>query len=54
VLEQAQLIERETDAQWRLCRIRGRPLREAHAWIERYRRFWEERLDQLVDFLEKP
>lgn len=54
VLEQAQLIERETDAQWRLCRIRGRPLRDAHAWIERYRRFWEERLDQLVDYLEKP
>lgn len=54
VLEQARLIEREADAQWRLCRIRARPLRDAHAWIERYRRFWEERLDQLVDYLEKP
>ena len=54
VLERAQLIERETDAQWRLCRLRARPLRDAHGWIERYRRFWEERLDQLVDYLEKP
>ena len=54
VLEQVQLIERETDAQWRLCRIKGRPLRAAHAWIGRYRRFWEARLDQLADYLEKP
>jgi DNA-binding transcriptional ArsR family regulator len=54
VLERARLIKREADAQWRLCRLKGRPLRAAHAWIERYRRFWEERLDQLVEYLEKP
>jgi len=52
VPEHAQLIEREVDAQWRLCRIKGRPLREASEWLERYRRFWEESLDRLVEYLE--
>jgi DNA-binding transcriptional ArsR family regulator len=53
VLEHAGLIEREADAQWRMCRLKGRPLREAHGWLERYRRFWEESLDRLVEYLEK-
>jgi DNA-binding transcriptional ArsR family regulator len=53
VLERAGLIEREVDAQWRLCRIRGRPLREAHEWLAPYRQFWEESLDRLVDYLGK-
>lgn len=53
VLARAGLIEREVDAQWRLCRLKGRPLREAHGWLERYRRFWEESLDRLVEYLEK-
>lgn len=52
VLEKAQLIERQVDAQWRLCRIKGRPLREASEWLDRYRRFWEESLDRLVEYLE--
>ncbi len=52
VLERAQLIERQVDAQWRLCRLRGRPLREASEWLERYRRFWEESLDRLVEYVE--
>jgi DNA-binding transcriptional ArsR family regulator len=53
VLERAGLIEREADAQWRMCRLKGRPLREAHGWLERYRRFWDESLDRLVEYLEK-
>jgi NAD(P)-dependent dehydrogenase (short-subunit alcohol dehydrogenase family)/DNA-binding transcriptional ArsR family regulator len=53
VLEQAGLIEREVDAQWRLCRLKGRRLREAHRWLDRYRRYWEESLDRLVEYLEK-
>ena len=53
VLANAGLIEREVDAQWRLCRIKGRPLREAHGWLERYRRYWEESLDRLADYIEK-
>ena len=53
VLQRAGLIEREVDAQWRLCRLKGRPLREAHGWLERYRQYWEESLDRLAEYLEK-
>lgn len=51
-LERAGLIERRTEAQWRLCRVRGRQLRAAHGWLERYREFWEESLDRLAEYLE--
>ncbi len=52
VLEQAGLIERSVDAQWRRCRLTARPLREANEFLERYRRYWEDSLDQLVELLE--
>jgi DNA-binding transcriptional ArsR family regulator len=52
VLESAGLIERRVDAQWRLCRLRGEAMREAAGWLERYRAFWEQSLDRLVDYLE--
>jgi len=52
VLESAGLIERRVEAQWRLCRLRGEAMREAAGWLERYRVFWEESLDRLVDYLE--
>jgi DNA-binding transcriptional ArsR family regulator len=54
VLENAGLIERRADAQWRLCSLRGEGLREAASWIESYREFWEGSLDRLVEYLEKP
>ena len=54
VLENAGLIEREVDAQRRICRLRGLGLVAAHDWIEHYRSFWEANLDRLVDFLERP
>ncbi len=51
VLERAGLITRGREAQWRPCRLEAKPLRDASHWIERYRRFWEERLDRLGDYL---
>lgn len=54
VLEQAGLIERRVNAQWRLCRLRGPGLRAAHDWLARYREFWDQSLDRLVDMLEQP
>lgn len=51
-LERAGLIERRTEAQWRLCRVRGPQLRAAHGWLEDYRAFWEESLDRLAEYLE--
>ena len=51
VLERARLIERSRRAQWRPCRLAPEPLKEVSDWVERYRRFWEERLDRLDDYL---
>jgi DNA-binding transcriptional ArsR family regulator len=47
VLEQAGLISRGRQAQWRPCRLEAEPLREATEWVERYRRFWESSFDKL-------
>lgn len=52
VLERAGLIERGREAQWRPCRLRAEPLREAAGWIDQYRRFWEEALDRLEEYLQ--
>jgi DNA-binding transcriptional ArsR family regulator len=52
VLERAGLISRGRDAQRRPCRLEGSPLRDASAWIERYREFWEASFDALDDVLE--
>ena len=51
VLEQAGLIERGREAQWRPCRLKAAPLKDAAHWIEDYRRFWEERFDRLDAYL---
>lgn len=53
VLEEAKLIERRVDAQWRVCTLRPQPLKHAVDWIEHYRRFWEASLDNLADYLER-
>jgi DNA-binding transcriptional ArsR family regulator len=53
VLERCGLIERAKHAQWRPCRLKAEPLREAADWIERYRRHWEESLDRLDEYLQK-
>jgi DNA-binding transcriptional ArsR family regulator len=51
VLERAGLIARGREAQWRPCRIRPAALKGVDAWLERYRRLWEERLDRLDVYL---
>src|SRR3989441_12232566 len=47
VLENAGLISRGRDAQWRPARLEAQRLREAATWMERYRIFWERSLDRL-------
>src|SRR5271155_1913207 len=51
VLERAGLIARGREAQWRPSRLEAGPLKEAASWIEEYRRFWEQSLDRLDDYL---
>lgn len=51
VLERAGLITTAIDAQRRPRRIEATPLKEATAWLEKYRIFWEERYDNLEELL---
>jgi DNA-binding transcriptional ArsR family regulator len=53
VLETAGLIVKGRDAQWRPCRLEGKPLRDIAAWMETYRRFWDEGFDRLDDYLQE-
>jgi len=53
VLERAGLVARGREAQWRPCRIDAGPLREAADWLEHYRRFWEQSLDRLDEYLKE-
>jgi DNA-binding transcriptional ArsR family regulator len=51
VLERARLIARGREAQWRPCQLEAAPLKEVAEWTERYRRYWEERLNRLDEYL---
>jgi DNA-binding transcriptional ArsR family regulator len=51
VLERAGLITRGRDAQLRPCKIAPGAMKDAADWLEHYRRFWEQNLDRLDDYL---
>jgi DNA-binding transcriptional ArsR family regulator len=51
VLEQAGLISRGRDAQWRPCRIETRALEEVDGWVERYRKLWHRSFDRMDAYL---
>ena len=51
VLEKAGLITRGRAAQWRPCRIDPTGLKPVDAWLQDYRRFWDESFDRLDDYL---
>ncbi|HEX8551722.1 MAG TPA: metalloregulator ArsR/SmtB family transcription factor [Abditibacteriaceae bacterium] len=53
VLENAGLISRSRDAQWRPCKLEAKPLQDASDWIGKYRQFWEESFDRLDDYLKE-
>ena len=51
VLEDAGLIERRIERQWRYCRVRPDAIRVVDDWLQRYRAFWNasfDRLDRLL------
>jgi DNA-binding transcriptional ArsR family regulator len=51
VLENAGLISRGRDAQWRPCHLEARPLRAVSDWLDEYRRFWERSFDSLNEYV---
>ena len=53
VLENAGLITRGRNAQWRPCQLRAAPLAEVTDWLEQYRRFWQTSFDRLTAHLEQ-
>lgn len=53
VLEKAGLIERGREAQFRPCKLRAEPLKQAWGWIAEYQKFWEESFDRLDAYLQK-
>ena len=53
VLEQAGLVTTEKVGRVRHCRIGTRRLDEVTAWIDRYRRQWSARFDDLDQVLEE-
>lgn len=53
VLENAKLISRGREAQWRPCKLEAKPLQDIELWVERFRRNWEESFSRLDDYLEE-
>jgi DNA-binding transcriptional ArsR family regulator len=51
VLEKAGLISRGKDRQLRPSRIQGAALRQASAFLDDYREFWDESFDRLGEHL---
>jgi DNA-binding transcriptional ArsR family regulator len=52
VLERAGLVARQREGRVHRMDLARGPLREAIAWLDEYRRFWEARLDALAASLE--
>ncbi len=52
VLEKAGLIARGREAQWRPCKLKAEPLKQAADWLDEYRRFWEHSFNRLDAYLQ--
>lgn len=53
VLERAELVSTRKVGRVRTCRLGPRRLAEETAWIERYRRLWDSRFDELDRVVEE-
>jgi DNA-binding transcriptional ArsR family regulator len=53
VLREAGLVVARREAQRRIYRLDARPLRDIDRWLDRYRRFWASRLDNLERHLDE-
>jgi DNA-binding transcriptional ArsR family regulator len=51
VLENAGLISRSRDAQWRPCHLEAKPLQAVAAWVGDFQVFWEGNLESLDQYL---
>ncbi|HET6399225.1 MAG TPA: metalloregulator ArsR/SmtB family transcription factor [Candidatus Thermoplasmatota archaeon] len=53
VLHEAGLVQVRAEGKRRIYRLDAGPLRELDLWLERYRPFWQERLDALERHLDR-
>jgi len=53
VLADAGLVARSKTGRVVACRLDAEPMRDAFEWLNRYQKFWSERLDRLAAFLEE-
>ena len=51
VLEKAGLISRSKEAQWRHCKLEVETLEQAAKWVDKYKGFWDKKLNRLDHFL---
>lgn len=52
VLQRAGLIQRRIHGRNHWCLLRAQPLADASAWLDRYREFWQDRLESLAALFE--
>jgi len=53
VLERAGLVKRRRDGRVHSLALEAKPMQEARAWLDRYRKFWEANLDQFEKYLDQ-
>jgi len=53
VLSDAGLVARSKTGRTVACRLDAEPMRDAFEWLNRYEKFWSERLNRLAAFLEE-
>lgn len=51
VLEEAGLIARTKEGRVVSCELSAAPMKQAAAWMQRYEKFWTEKLDSLARYL---
>ncbi len=53
VLEKAGLVKRRRKGRVHSLKLEPKPMQEARAWIDQYRKFWEANLDQFEAYLDQ-
>jgi DNA-binding transcriptional ArsR family regulator len=53
VLERAGLVQRAREGRVSRCELDAGAMRQAAEWVDRYRAFWEGRLDALSRYIER-
>jgi DNA-binding transcriptional ArsR family regulator len=53
VLSDAGLLQRTKTGRTVACRLEAEPMRDAFEWLNRYEKFWSDRLSSLATYLEE-